>query len=112
MEQMETAVRERHIREPAAAFACMKALFQEDLAEREASAAEVREGLENAFRFVLDSFGQGQELTLLVTCLTKMPDAQEYLRLHGSEAYLQYADALLYHRREAALRQACRELLS
>ena len=111
LEQMEAAVRERHIREPEAAFACMKALFQEDLAEREASAAEVREGLENAFQFVLDSFGQGQELTLLVTDLTKMPEAQGYLRLHGCQAYLRYADVLLYHQKEEALRQACRALL-
>ena len=111
LEQMETAVRERHIREPEAAFACMKALFQEDLAEREASAAEVREGLENAFRFVLDSFGQGQELTLLVTDLTKTPEAQGYLRLRGCQAYLRYADVLLYHQKEEALRQACRALL-
>ena len=112
LRQMEAVIREKRIRDREAAFCCMKEQFGQDLAAREASVSQVGKALENAFRFVLDSFGQGQELTLLVTCLTKMPDAQEYLRLHGSEAYLQYADVLLYHRREEALRQACRELLS
>lgn len=111
LRQMEAAIQERRIHDPEGAIACMKEQFQQDLAAREVSAAQVSQSLENAFRFVLDSFGQGQELTLLVTCLTKMPDAQNYLRLHGSSAYLRYADALLYHRREEALRQACRELL-
>ena len=111
LRQMEAAAHERRIRDPEAVFACMKEQFQQDLAAREVSVSQVSQALENAFRFVEDSFGQGQELTLLVTCLTKMPDAQSYLRLHGCESYLRYADVLLYHRREETLRQACRELL-
>lgn len=112
LRQMEAVIREKRIHDPEEAFCCMKEQFRLDLSQREASVSAVGRALENAFRFVLDSFGQGQELTLLVTCLTKMPDAQGYLRLHGSEAYLQYADVLLYYRREEALRQACEEFLS
>ena len=89
----------------------MKEQFEADLAVRKDSVYAVGRALENAFRFVLDSFGQGQELTLLVTYLTKMPDAQNYIRLHGCDGYLRYADVLLYHKREEILRQACRELL-
>ncbi|MDO5545061.1 MAG: MoxR family ATPase [Eubacteriales bacterium] len=111
LEQMEVVVRERHIREKDRTFACMKEQFGEDLARREASINAVQKALENAFRFVLDSFGQGQELTLLVTCLSKMPDAQKYFRLHGCEAYLQYTDVLLYRAREEALQKACRAVL-
>ena len=110
LRQMETVIRERRIHQPDAVFACMAEQFAIDLAARKDAALQAGIALENAFRFVQDSFGQGQELTLLVTCLTKMPDAQSYLRLHGCEAYLRHADALLYHRREEALRQACREL--
>ena len=112
LRQMEAVIRERRIHDPEGVFTCMKEQFQQDLSQREASVSQVGRALENAFRFVLDSFGQGQELTLLVTCLTKMPDAQGYLRLHGSEAYLRHADVLLYHRREEALRRACEEILS
>lgn len=111
LEQMETVVRERRIREKDGAFACLKEQLQEDLSRREASVAAVGRGLETAFRFVLDSFGQGQELTLLVTCLTKMPDAQNYLRRHGCNAYLRCADVLLYHEQEQTLQKACRALL-
>ena len=111
LRQMEAVIRERHIHQSEEAFACMKEQFGQDLAARDASVTTVGRALENAFRFVSDCFGQGQELTLLVTCLTKIPDAQSYLRLHGCERYLRAADALLYHRKEEALRQACRELL-
>lgn len=111
LHQMEANLQERRIHDPEGAFVCMKEQFGEDLQARRISASAVKRALENAFRFISDSFGQGQELTLLVTCLTKMPDAQNYLRLHGCESYLRYADVLLYHRREEALRQACRELL-
>lgn len=111
LRQMESVIRERRIHEPEGVFACMKEQFQQDLAQREAYVSAVGRTLENAFRFVLDSFGQGQELTLLVTYLTKMLDAQNYIRLHGCDGYLRYADVLLYHKREEILRQACRELL-
>lgn len=111
LRQMETVIRERRIQEPEGVFACMKEQFEADLAVRKDSASAVGRALENVFRFVLDSFGQGQELTLLVTYLTKMPDAQNYIRLHGCDGYLRYADVLLYHKREEILRQACRELL-
>lgn len=111
LRQMEAVIREKRICDPEGVFACMKEQFEIDLVARKDSVSQAGRALENAFRFVLDSFGQGQELTLLVTCLTKMPDAQSYLRLHGCDAYLQYADVLLYHKKEEALRQACRELL-
>lgn len=111
LRQMETVIQERRIQEPEGVFACMKELFEIDLAARKDSVSAVGRALENAFRFVLDSFGQGQELTLLLTYLTKMPDAQNYIRLHGCDGYLRYADVLMYHKREEILRQACRELL-
>ena len=111
LRQMESVIRERRIHEQEGVFACMKEQFETDLAARKDSVSGVGRALENAFRFVLDCFGQGQELTLLVTYLTKMLDAQNYIRLHGCDAYLQYADVLLYHKKEEALRQACRELL-
>ena len=109
--QMNAVIRERRLDAPEGVLACVKEQFQQDLAEREAAVSRVGRALENAFRFAEDSFGRGQELTLLVTSLAKMPDAQNYLRLHGCKPFLQWADALLYHSREEALRQACRELI-
>ena len=111
LRQMEDAIKQQRIDGSEAAFACMKAQFADDLVLRKASVSQVGRALDNAFRFALDSFGQGQELTLLVTYLTKIPDAQNYLRLHGCGAYLTFSNVLLYHAREEALRQACRELL-
>lgn len=111
LERMQIGIQERRLREPEAVFDGLKELFQEDLALRSKSIADLQKELENAFRFVRDSFGQGEELVLLVTHLTKMPDAQNFLRLHGCAAYLQHAGALLYHKREEALQKACLELM-
>ena len=82
-------------------------LAEMDLAVKE---EQIRAQLHRAFRFVWDSFGDGQEMILLVSALTRMPDALEFIRMHGCEDYLQYADRLMYRSREAQLQQACRDL--
>ena len=71
----------------------------------------VSRGLDNAFRFAEDSFGNRQERNLLVTGLSKLPAAQEFIRLHGCPGYLRQAECLLYHKRQAALRKACQDAL-
>ena len=92
-------------------FACLKSQFAEDVAARAGAVEAVAHGLANAFRFAEDSFGNRQEMNLLVIGLTKLPAAQEFIRLHGCPAYLRHADVLLYHQRQAALRQACQDAL-
>ena len=92
-------------------FACLKAQFAQDAAARADAVDVVARGLANAFRFAEDSFGKGPEVDLLVTGLTKLPAAQEFIRLHGCPAYLRQADSLLYRKREAALRRACQDAL-
>mgnify|MGYP004506229417 CR=1 FL=1 len=46
-----------------------------------------------------------------VTGLSKLPAAQEFIRLHGCPGYLRQAECLLYHKRQAALRKACQDAL-
>lgn len=92
-------------------FACLKDQFQEDVSARAAAVEAVSRGLDNAFRFAEDSFGNRQEMNLLVTGLSKLPAAQEFIRLHGCPGYLRHGDSLLYHKREEALRRACQNAL-
>ena len=108
LEAMGAAARERrHVD----LFACLKDQFQEDVSARAAAVESVSRGLDNAFRFAEDSFGQRAEMGLLITGLTKLPQAQEFIRLHGCPAYLRHAGSLLYHKREEALRRACQNAL-
>ena len=111
LKTMSATVAERRLKEPSAVFACLKEQFQLDLETRQSAVQAVRTGLENSFRFAEDGFGEGPELTLLVTSLTKLPEAQEYLCLHGCDAYLRHSGLLLYRQREETLRKACLELL-
>lgn len=111
LETMEASARENRLLEPEEQFAHCKALFAENLLERDRLITSIRKELENAFRFAADSFGQGQELVLLVSQLTRMPDALAFLSRHGCGVYLSCARTLLYHQREEELRRACMELL-
>ena len=92
-------------------FPCLKVQFAEDVSARTAAVEAVSRGLDNAFRFAEDSFGNRQEMNLLVTGLSKLPAAQEFIRLHGCPGYLRQAECLLYHKRQAALRKACQDAL-
>ena len=108
LEAMGAAARERRHSD---LFACLKDQFQEDVSARAAAVEAVSRGLDNAFRFAEDSFGNRQEMNLLVTGLSKLPAAQEFIRLHGCPGYLRHGDSLLYHKREEALRRACQNAL-
>ena len=92
-------------------FPCLKVQFAGDVSARAAAVESVSRGLDNAFRFAEDSFGNRQEMNLLVTGLSKLPAAQEFIRLHGCPGYLRQAECLLYHKRQAALRKACQDAL-
>ena len=108
LEAMGAAARERRHGD---LFACLKDQFQEDVSARAAAVEAVSRGLDNAIRFAEDSFGQRAEMGLLITGLAKLPQAQEFIRLHGCPGYLRHAGSLLYHKREEALRRACQNAL-
>ena len=108
LEAMGNAARERRHSD---LFACLKDQFQEDVSARAAAVEAVSRGLDNAIRFAEDSFGQRAEMGLLITGLSKLPAAQEFIRLHGCPGYLRQAECLLYHKRQAALRKACQDAL-
>lgn len=52
--------------------------------------------LENAFRFLEDAFGQGQELVLFVTELTACPDTSWFVETFGCDAYFRHNSELLF----------------
>ena len=111
LEEMELAVKQAHIRDEKEQFAFLCALFGEDVRRREDLIRRIQTALSRGFRFVEDSFGEGQEMILMVSALSRTPNALTYIGRHGCEPYLHYAQALMYRQQEAALQQACREVL-
>lgn len=111
LEEMDLAGKGAHLRGKEEQLPLLRSLFAEDVGRREEVIKRLQKELAQAFRFVADCFGDGQEMILLVSSLTRTPSAMEYIRMHGCEAYLRYAQTLMYRQKENALRQACRELL-
>lgn len=111
LEELGLAVKAAHLRDREEAWELLRTLFREDVARRSAATVRVQTMLTRAFRFVEDSFGDGAEMLLLVSGLSRMPDALSFIRRHGCASYLRHGQALLYRERERELQAACRELL-
>ncbi len=111
LEEMDLTVKQAHIREEKEQLALLRTLFDRDVRRREDLIRRIGTELSNGFRFVADCFGEGQEMILLVSALTRMPNALTYIGRHGCEPYLHYAQALMYRQQEAALQKACLEVL-
>ena len=109
--EMELAVKQAHIRDEKEQLVLLRTLFGQDVQRREDLIRRIQTELSHGFRFVADCFGEGQEMILLVSALTRTPNALTYIGRHGCEPYLHYAQALMYRQQEAALQQACREVL-
>jgi len=110
LDAMSLSVKQAHLRTREDIEAHLRLLFSEDTAQRSALVSRMQEELCRAFAFVEACFGDGQEMVLLVSSLTRNPCAMDYIRQHGCAPYLHYSKALLYRQQEAQLQQACREL--
>ena len=77
---------------------------------RNAIGAEAGEALNRGFAFIEEAFGDGQEMVLFVTELSKNECTMEYIGNHGCEPYFRYSDRLLYRKRQEELQKDCEEL--
>lgn len=59
--------------------------------------------LENAFTFMEEAFGEGQEMVVFITELTMDPDASQFITENGCERYFKYNKTLLVGNRRAAI---------
>lgn len=111
LEEYDIRLKAAHIRTAEEAMAQIRAYFAEETAKRMETVQTLRAQLERAFAFLCDSFGEGQEMVLFVSGLTRSPRAMDYISRHGCPAYLQRSDVLLYKKQEAALQEVCQSML-
>ena len=90
---------------PEDAMALVRGWFGEEVEKRKALAAEAGEQLDNAFRFLEETFGQGQELVLFVTELTAGYDTSWFIENFGCDAYFRHNRELLFDDTQARLRR-------
>ena len=74
----------------------VRALFSEDTERRESLADETGLMFDNAFRFLEDAVGPGQELVLFVTEITAGYDTSWFVGEFGCDAYFRHNRELLF----------------
>ena len=109
LEGYDLILKGEHIRENG--FDRIRQLFGEQVQEFEALTEETSRKVHRAFAFAEDCFGEGQELVLLVTDLTRSREAMAFLTEKGSPDFLRHSDALLYRQQAESLQKQCLELL-
>ncbi len=109
LRQYAATAQENRLRNRGQLDAFLKEAFQKELAPRKDRVDILGTALTKAISFLSECFGDGPELTLLLTGITDSKDLMDYIARHGCEAYLSLSDRLLYQHNEAELQKLCRE---
>ena len=111
LEEFSLTIRKEHITETEAGFERIRQLFTEMAENRKACAKKISGELEQAFRFMKECFGDGQETVLFVTGLTRNSHAAAFIREYGCDPYFACSEKLLYRKQEKKLQEECESLL-
>ncbi len=79
-----------------AAMDAVRGWFGQEVEQRAALARKAGDELDHAFRFLEETFGQGQELVVFVTELTACADTSWFVEVFGCDAYFRHNRELLY----------------
>lgn len=88
---------------PREAFLAAKSGFDAQTTLRAERIKKASAALENAFTFMEEAFGEGQEMVVFVTELTMNPDTARFITENGCERYFTYHKTLLVGSRRAQL---------
>lgn len=91
-------------------FECYRQQFARETQTLEHQAQALLGQLERAFRFAEEAFGDGQEMTLLVSRLSRSAAAMGFISAYGCDGFLRHGDVLLYRQQERQLQEQCRQL--
>ena len=88
---------------PKEAFLFAKTGFDKQCQLRTDTIKKASSALENAFTFMEEAFGEGQEMVVFITELTMDPDASRFITENGCERYFKYNKTLLVGSRRATI---------
>lgn len=94
------------------AFAFVKELFGQSVADYDRAASDTRQALTNAFLFLEKAFAGRQEMVLFVTELTLNTHASWFVSEHGCDKFYEYNKELLLDEKKAELKNRAGSLLS
>ena len=84
------------VKEPAEAMDLVRGWFGEEVEKRQQLGEETGVCFDNAFRFLEETFGQGQELVIFVTEITSGYDTSWFVEEFGCDAYFRHNRELLF----------------
>ena len=91
-------------------FAIIKKDYDERAKANKTQAADVGKQLNNAFVFAEQTFGEGQEMLIMVTEMTASPAISRYIATFGCEAYFRHNKELLFYERHLEVIQEIEQL--
>ena len=92
-------------REKEDTFALVKGLFAKEAEGRENAIADASAMLDNAFAFLEEAFGAGQEMVIFITELTTNFYSVKFISENGSEKYYRYNAELLFDEKQKTILQ-------
>ena len=104
-------IKEEHIRSVEQSFEAIKQWFEKRVRKKMEMAEDIKQQMEEGFRFIDDSFGAEQEMLLFVSNLTANENASAFLAEYGCPAYYSYSSQFLCRQKERELQEMCREAL-
>ena len=93
------------VTEPAAVLEAARERLGREAETRKALAEAVSAQMDNAFRFLEQTFGQGQELVIFVTEITAGYDTSWFVEQFGCEAYFRHNRELLFDDARSRIRR-------
>ena len=101
--------KKEHVRSAENGFKRISKCFEKEAVCREDMIQKLQGELQNAFSFIKESFGENQEMLVLVTGITADKSMTSFIAGNGCPAYFEHSEMLLYNKEENELRKACLE---
>ena len=112
LKEMDLSLKKAHIWQEEPGFNEIRRLFSDKVEAFSDDSERLSGYLQRAFRFAEQCFGEeGQELTLLMTEISRNQEALHFIGENGSEDFLRHGEALAYRSQEKTLMEQCRSLL-
>ena len=89
-------------------FSVVEEEYMKRVGELEKDADTISAQLKNAFAFIKDNLGEGNEMLIFVTELTFDPASARFIAEHGSEEYNKYNQKFMLYERNAELAEQVR----
>ncbi len=110
LRQYDLFLKQEHISDLQKGYERIREYFEEEVQKRKEEQQQQKDWLDHAFAFIAECFGDEQEMLLFITRLSADEATMHFISEHGSGAFFQYSEHLMFRRKKDALLSACLEV--